>query len=53
MNRYVLAPAAANDLVDIWLHIRKQRSESMADRVEEVIFEKMAVLAGWHRSLAP
>lgn len=46
MNRYVLAPAAANDLVKIWRHIRKQRSESIANRVEEVILEKMAALAG-------
>ena len=46
MNRYVLASAAANDLVQIWRHIRKQRSEPVADRVEEMILEKMAALAG-------
>ncbi len=46
MSRYVLAPAAANDLIEIWRYIRKQRSEPMADRVEEVILEKFAALAG-------
>jgi plasmid stabilization system protein ParE len=45
VSRYVLAPAAANDLIEIWRYIRKQRSERTADRVEEVILEKFAALA--------
>jgi len=45
VSRYVLAPAAANDLIEIWRYIRKQRSQPMADRVEEVILEKFAALA--------
>jgi plasmid stabilization system protein ParE len=45
VRRYVLAPAAANDLVQIWRYIQEKRSETMADRVEEVILEKMALLA--------
>ena len=34
MNRYILAPAAARDLVDIWRYIKKQSSLATADRVE-------------------
>ena len=45
MNRYILAPAAANDLVKIWRYIRKQQSEQMADRVEEIILTKFTALA--------
>jgi len=36
-SRYVLAPHAAQDLVDIWLYIKQQSSESSANRVESVI----------------
>ena len=43
---YVLAPEAAFDLVEIWRYIRKQSSVEMADRVESVIREKIAFLAG-------
>jgi toxin ParE1/3/4 len=45
VSRYVLAPAAANDLIEIWRYIRKRRSEPIADRIEEVILEKMVALA--------
>ncbi len=45
MSRYVLAPAAAFDLLEIWRYIRKQGSESIADRVESAILEKFAALA--------
>lgn len=45
MNRYILAPAAASDLVEIWRYLLKESSEATADRVETVIREKMAALA--------
>ncbi len=45
MNRYILAPAAARDLVHIWRYIRRESSNATADRVGAVIREKMAVLA--------
>jgi plasmid stabilization system protein ParE len=45
-SRYVLAPEAAHDLVQIWQYIRKQSSVAMADRVETVIRERIAFLAG-------
>jgi plasmid stabilization system protein ParE len=43
--RYVLAPEAALDLVQIWRYIKKESGVEMADRVETVIREKMAFLA--------
>ena len=44
--RYVLAPEAALDLVQIWRHIKKNASLEMADRVESVIREKIVYLEG-------
>jgi plasmid stabilization system protein ParE len=44
--RYVLAPEAALDLVQIWRYIKKNASLQMADRVESVIREKCVYLAG-------
>jgi|SRR5271157_4272576 len=44
--RYILAPEAARDLVQIWLYIRRQSSTQMADRVESVIRDKIVFLAG-------
>jgi toxin ParE1/3/4 len=44
-RRYVLAPEAALDLVQIWRYIQKQSSVAMADRVEAVIREKFGFLA--------
>ncbi len=35
-RRYVLAPEAALDLVQIWRYIKKQSSVEIADRVESV-----------------
>ena len=55
--RYILAPAAVHDLVDIWRYIKDQSSLAMADRVESVIRDKIAFLsqnpgAGhWRRDL--
>jgi toxin ParE1/3/4 len=44
--RYVLAPQAALDLVEIWRHIKEQTSVTIADRVESAIRERMVFLAG-------
>lgn len=46
MRRYVLAPEAALDLVQIWRYIKRNASLEMADRVESVIREKIVFLAG-------
>jgi len=43
-GRYVLAPEAASDLVQIWRYIKKQSSVAMADRVEAVILDRIAFL---------
>jgi antitoxin ParD1/3/4 len=45
-RRYVLAPEAAFDLVQIWRYIKKATSLEMADRVESVIRDKIVYLAG-------
>ncbi len=44
-RRYVLAPRAALDLVQIWRYIKKQTSVEIADRVDSVIRDKIAFLA--------
>ena len=55
--RYVLALEAALDLVQIWRYIKKQSSVAVADRVESVIRDKVAFLAGspgaghWRKNL--
>jgi antitoxin ParD1/3/4/toxin ParE1/3/4 len=43
--RYVLAPEAALDLVQIWRYIKKQSSVRVADRVESVIRDRIVFLA--------
>jgi antitoxin ParD1/3/4 len=43
--RYVLAPEAALDLVQIWRYLKKQSSVAVADRVESVIRNKIIFLA--------
>jgi plasmid stabilization system protein ParE len=56
-GRYVLAPEAALDLVQIWRYIKNSASLEMADRVETAIREKIVFLAGrpggghWRRDL--
>jgi plasmid stabilization system protein ParE len=56
-GRYVLAPEAAADLVEIWRYIKKQSSIEIADRVESVILDKILFLAGnpgaghWRKNL--
>jgi plasmid stabilization system protein ParE len=43
--RYVLAPEAALDLVQIWRYIKTQSSVTVADRVESVIRDRIVFLA--------
>jgi plasmid stabilization system protein ParE len=43
--RYVLAPQAALDLVQIWRYIKQQSSVAVADRVESVVRDKIVFLA--------
>jgi antitoxin ParD1/3/4/toxin ParE1/3/4 len=43
--RYVLAPMATLDLVQIWRYIKKQSSAEIADRVESVIRDRITFLA--------
>jgi len=43
--RYVFAPVAARDLVEIWRYIKKQSSRAMADQVERVILDRILFLA--------
>ena len=56
-RRYVLAPQAARDLVDIWRYLKKESSQETADRVESIIRSKFAYLAEfpggghWRRDL--
>ncbi|SRR5713101_2171599 len=56
-GRYVLAPEAALDLVEIWHYVKKQSSVEMADRVESVIRKRIAFLAAtpgaghWRKNL--
>ncbi len=56
-RRYVLAPEAALDLVQIWRYLKKQSSIEIADRVESVIRDKFVFLAAnpgaghWRRNL--
>jgi len=45
IRRYVLAPQAALDLVEIWRYIKKQSSSEIADHVESVIRERIVFLA--------
>jgi antitoxin ParD1/3/4 len=45
-RRYILAPEAALDLVQIWRYIKKKCGTDMADRVESVIRDKIIFLAG-------
>jgi len=56
-GRYVLAPEAALDLVQIWRYLKKESSVAVADRVESVIRDRIAFLAGtpgaghWNKNL--
>jgi|ERR1700677_3073181 plasmid stabilization system protein ParE len=56
-GRYLLAPEAALDLVQIWRYIKRHVGLEMADKVEVAIREKIAYLAlnpgggHWRRDL--
>ncbi len=56
-RRYVLAPEAALDLVQIWRYLKKQGSAAMANRVESVIRDKILFLVAnpgaghWRKNL--
>jgi plasmid stabilization system protein ParE len=49
VKRYILASAAARDLVEIWRCVKKESSQNTAERVETIIREKVALLAGEQR----
>ncbi len=44
-RRYVLAPDAALDLVQIWRYIKKEGNAGVADRVETAIRDQIVSLA--------
>jgi plasmid stabilization system protein ParE len=44
-RRYIFAPQAARDLVEIWRYLRNESTEETANRVELVIRSKCAYLA--------
>jgi plasmid stabilization system protein ParE len=44
-RRYVLAPEAALDLVQIWRYIKRESTEKIADRVEAAIRNQIVSLA--------
>jgi antitoxin ParD1/3/4/toxin ParE1/3/4 len=46
-RRYVLAPQAARDLVQIWRYLKRQVGREAADWVESVIRTKCVYLAGF------
>jgi plasmid stabilization system protein ParE len=45
MKGYVLAPEAATDLFQIWQYLRVEASRQVADRVEALIRNTIALLA--------
>ncbi len=55
--RYVLAPEAALDLVQIWRYVKEQSSIEIANHVESVIRDRIVFLSGnpgaghWRRNL--
>ena len=57
MRRYILAPEAALDLVEIWRYLENKATVEIADRVERAIREKIVFLASmpgaghWRRDL--
>lgn len=44
-RRYVLAPEAALDLIQIWRYIKKESCAKIADRVEAAIRDQIVSLA--------
>jgi plasmid stabilization system protein ParE len=56
-RRYILAPEAADDLVEIWRHIKRKPGVEIAERVEFAVRDRIAFLARspgaghWRRDL--
>ena len=56
-RRYILAPEAVRDLVQIWRDIKKESSRETADRLESIVRDKFTYLAEfphpghWRRDL--
>jgi antitoxin ParD1/3/4/toxin ParE1/3/4 len=46
-RRYVLAPQAARDLVQIWRYVKREVGREAADRVESTIRTKCVYLASF------
>ncbi len=44
-RRFILAPEAVRDLVQIWRYLKNESSETTADRIESVIRSKFLHLA--------
>jgi plasmid stabilization system protein ParE len=44
-RRYILAPEAARDLVQIWRYLKRESSKETANRVESDIRNKIVYLA--------
>jgi plasmid stabilization system protein ParE len=57
MRRYILAPEAAADLVEIWRYLKNKASFEIAQKVERAIRDKIVFLASmpgaghWRRDL--
>jgi plasmid stabilization system protein ParE len=57
MRRYILAPEAAHDLVEIWRHLKQEAGVKIADRIEFAIRDRIVFLAKtpgaghWRRDL--
>ena len=50
MRRYILAPEAALDLVEIWRYVKKKSSVEIAERVERAIRDKIVFLGSMPRA---
>jgi len=46
MRRYVLAPEAALDLVQIWRYLKGRANVELADRIETAIRQRIVLLSG-------
>lgn len=44
-SRYILAPQAAQDLVDIWKYIKEQSSVATGERIESAIRKQVEFLS--------
>jgi plasmid stabilization system protein ParE len=51
--RYILAPEAARDLVEIWSYLKEQASQETAEHVESVIRERIVFLSQKSRRWSP